>query len=404
MARSFLDDNGLRYLWSEFKNMFAKKTDLSAYALKSEISSALRYKGTVSTYSDLPSSDQSVGDLWNVETADATHGIKAGDNVVWNGTAWDVQGGTIDLTGYAKTSDLDGKVDKVSGKDLSTNDFTNALKTKLEGIATGATNVTVDSSLSSTSANPVRNSAVTSALGGKVDKADGKDLSSNDFTDTLKSKLEGIESGAQANAVTSVAGKTGAVVLAKGDVGLGNVDNTADEDKSVASAAALTTPRSIEGVKFDGSANVSHRATCTTAAATAAKAATISPSTTNFALVEGARVLVRFTNAISVKNASLNVNGSGAKPIYYNGAALGSGLTDAGGTYEFVYNGSQWELVGDLDTAGGISAMSQAEATTGTATTGRSISAKVLNDTIVEKIGTEIVAITNAEIDEIVAS
>jgi hypothetical protein len=40
-----------------------------------------------------------------------------------------------------------------------------------------------------------------------------------------KSKLDGIASGAQVNAVACVAGKTGAVSLAKGDVGLGNVEN-----------------------------------------------------------------------------------------------------------------------------------------------------------------------------------
>jgi hypothetical protein len=33
--------------------------------------------------------------------------------------------------------------------------------------------------------------------------------------------------------VQSVAGKTGVVLLAKGDVGLGNVDNTSDADKPV---------------------------------------------------------------------------------------------------------------------------------------------------------------------------
>ena len=37
------------------------------------------------------------------------------------------------------------------------------------------------------------------AIGGKVDKVDGKGLSANDFTDTLKDKLDGIESGAEAN-------------------------------------------------------------------------------------------------------------------------------------------------------------------------------------------------------------
>lgn len=37
-------------------------------------------------------------------------------------------------SGYATTSDLDGKVDKISGKALSTEDFTTAMKTKLEGL------------------------------------------------------------------------------------------------------------------------------------------------------------------------------------------------------------------------------------------------------------------------------
>lgn len=57
-------------------------------------------------------------------------------------------------------------------------------------------------------------------------------------------------------AVDSVAGKTGVVTLVKGDVGLGNVDNTADSAKSVASAATLTTSRNINGVAFNGSANI----------------------------------------------------------------------------------------------------------------------------------------------------
>ena len=43
----------------------------------------------------------------------------------------------------------------------------------------------------------------------------------------LQTKLDTIETGAQVNSVTSVAGKTGAVALAKSDVGLGNVVNKA---------------------------------------------------------------------------------------------------------------------------------------------------------------------------------
>lgn len=63
---------------------------------------------------------------------------------------------------------FDTKVDKVSGKGLSTNDFTTEEKNKLAGIASGATNVTVDSALSSSSTNPVQNKVINSALAGKL--------------------------------------------------------------------------------------------------------------------------------------------------------------------------------------------------------------------------------------------
>lgn len=58
----------------------------------------------------------------------------------------------------------DTKVDKVSGKGLSTNDYTTAEKNKLSGIATGANKTVVDSSLSSTSTNPVQNKVVNTAI------------------------------------------------------------------------------------------------------------------------------------------------------------------------------------------------------------------------------------------------
>ena len=133
------------------------------------------------------------------------------------------------------TTAVAGKVDKVEGKGLSTEDFTTAEKTKLSGVEANANNYvhpttagnkhipsggsagkilgwaadgqaqwvddqtgTVDSELSNTSTNPVQNKVVYSALGGKVDKVNGKGLSANDFTDTLKNKLDGIEANANA--------------------------------------------------------------------------------------------------------------------------------------------------------------------------------------------------------------
>lgn len=81
------------------------------------------------------------------------------------------------------TNALNNKVDKVDGKGLTSNDFTDILKTKLDGIAENANNyslptasdtelggVIVDSTLSPTSTNPVQNKVVKSA----IDEIDGK--------------------------------------------------------------------------------------------------------------------------------------------------------------------------------------------------------------------------------------
>ena len=111
-------------------------------------------------------------------------------------------------------------------------------------------------------------------------------------------------------------------------------------------ATRLATKRTIGGVAFDGSANIHHYATCSTAAATAAKTVALS----GFALATGARVLVKFTVTNSAANPTLDVNGTGAKPIQYRGAAIAAGTLAANRTYEFVYTGAQYELVGDVDT------------------------------------------------------
>ena len=66
------------------------------------LTTVYQYKGSVATYANLPTTGQKVGDVWNVETADPDHGIKAGDNVAWNGTQWDTLGGNQDLSGYAQ--------------------------------------------------------------------------------------------------------------------------------------------------------------------------------------------------------------------------------------------------------------------------------------------------------------
>lgn len=87
-------------------NLATHETDFSnphkVTAEQLGLTAVYQYKGSVATYADLPTTGQKVGDVWNVETADPDHGIKAGDNVAWDGAQWDILGGNHDLSGYAQ--------------------------------------------------------------------------------------------------------------------------------------------------------------------------------------------------------------------------------------------------------------------------------------------------------------
>ena len=89
------------------------------------------------------------------------------------------------------TSGLAGKVDKETGKGLSTNDYTTTEKNKLSGIEAQANKTVVDSALSSSSTNPVQNKVVNTALGTKQD--------------TLSSaQLAAVNSGIDSSKVTQI--------------------------------------------------------------------------------------------------------------------------------------------------------------------------------------------------------
>lgn len=66
------------------------------------LATVYKYKGSVETYANLPTSGQQVGDVYNVKQADPDHNIEAGDNVAWDGTTWDILAGDTDLSGYAQ--------------------------------------------------------------------------------------------------------------------------------------------------------------------------------------------------------------------------------------------------------------------------------------------------------------
>lgn len=127
-------------------------------------------KFAISVVTELPTTG-AAATIYLLKTSETETGNLYTEYIYVN-NAWEELGTqTLDLSGYATTSAMNtalaNKVDKVSGKGLSTNDFTDALLTKLNGIATGATNVTVDSSLSTSSTNPVQNKLITTKLNTK---------------------------------------------------------------------------------------------------------------------------------------------------------------------------------------------------------------------------------------------
>ena len=87
--------------------------------------------------------------------------------------------------------------------------------------------------------------------------------------------------------------------------------------------------------------------TCTTAAATAAKTASIS----SYALTTGGIVSIKFDNDVPA-NATLNITSKGAKAIYHRGAAITAGVIKAGDTATFVYSTYYHLIAIDRDEAG----------------------------------------------------
>lgn len=85
-------------------------------------------------------------------------------------------------------------------------------------------------------------------------------------------------------------------------------------------------------------------ATCSTAAATAAKTVSVS----NFSLSAGRTINVMFTSVNTAANPTLNVSGTGAKPITLYGVAPEVGQLAQGQVYTMIYSGSSWQIIGGM--------------------------------------------------------
>lgn len=82
--------------WSNVQN----KPDL---ALKSDLTSIYRYKGSVQNYASLPTTGNTVGDVWNVSAT--------GMNYAWTGEDWDALGQEFQIEAITN-----GEIDTITGE------------------------------------------------------------------------------------------------------------------------------------------------------------------------------------------------------------------------------------------------------------------------------------------------
>ena len=283
----------------------------------SAVSSVYKYKGSVANQSALPSSNQIVGDVYNVEDT--------GDNFAWDGSKWDKLAGTVDLSTYltianasstyATKTELSAKVDTAM---YNADKATFALKTEIPSLAPYMTTETANATFQ-----PIGNYVTTA----------GGTLTGNLTAPTFIGNLTGTASEAthavSADTATSATSATSAT--------------------TATSAGKLTTPVTIgingavtgTATSFDGSANITINAT----AATDSSKIALSGSRGTLAGYE----TVTSTGAVTINDSSGDdIVASGAVTV----AALSSGtqcwtktvlLTAASPT---VTLGSGWSWVG----------------------------------------------------------
>lgn len=140
--------------------------------LDSKVSTVYKTKGSVQNYSDLPSNPE-VGDVYNIINADSEHEIKAGDNVVWNGTEWDPLGGIVDISG--KLDKVTSTADATRVYSIAANGTQGVIPTSYDPIASSLvrfdTGGTIHCGTPTANNHATNKGYVDNGLGGKLDKS-----------------------------------------------------------------------------------------------------------------------------------------------------------------------------------------------------------------------------------------
>lgn len=213
------------------------------------------YQGTKESYSDLVSTaddyEPVLGHVWNIKTAggfDANgNAIKAGDNVVYNGTGWDVLAGIVDLSAYATKTEVSSAI-TTAKNEAATDAATKASAAQAAAEATAAAALApvskkVDDNAAAIVNLQEKDKELASAIDGKVSNATFTEYQSSVST-ALGKKADKTyvddQLALKANATDVNAGLDGKV-----DVSTHNTDKKALED-AIALKADKTTVTNLE--------------------------------------------------------------------------------------------------------------------------------------------------------------
>ena len=201
-----------------------KVLDEKITAVSNKLTGVYSYKGSKEKFTELPT-DAVAGDVWNVEEAYNNH--PAGTNWAWTGSEWDALAGSIDLSGYYTSEQVDAAIkvetDRAVAEEgrlaglISDNDT--AIKANSEDIAQNASDIQTLAG---------RVNGHDTALAGKVDAVEGSSLISAEklaLIDTNAADIETIE-GEISNLKSADTGIIGRIETLEGMISGGEIDGS----------------------------------------------------------------------------------------------------------------------------------------------------------------------------------
>lgn len=279
-------DANIKVVADDLANNYYNKSQVD-----SKFTSVYIFKGSVDTIEDLPTEGNVIGDVWNVRKNDI--------NYAWTSEGWDALGGTAELSSLTSNG-LMSKEDFAKLQGIEAGAQVNKIETITKRVLLNVVdkNVTIPEDIAISPDEPTNNEIIwmdtdedydfTFDGYSKVDadarfvhQVQGKDLSTHDYSNADKNKVDNLNSYVTSGSFTQDANNAAITLNIKDPVTDNNsnqvltinkatsttagVMSAADKTKldaaltasdNIATATKLATARTIWGQAFDGSANV----------------------------------------------------------------------------------------------------------------------------------------------------